>query len=336
MKIKKNGKPTPEMNALLRRSGSNDPQVAHAAARELAIALTLPLRQGALDGDNRGDIFETIYFEPGTATEFPLDFLSPGSERDFVAFTIPNVGRIPERTVQGDYVMVPTYDIGASIDWSLKYSRDARWDVVGRAMQVLEAMFVLKMNRDAWRVLLASANQRNLVPFDDAATGGLFTKRLVAIMETYMRRNGGGNASSLRRSRLTDLYISPEANQDVLSWDLTQIPDAIRTQIYMNWEEGGVTRIGKVKLHDLDELGVDQEYQDYALDTLGATLPSDKVELVVGLDLQNKDSFVNPVRSEVEIFDDPMFHRQRRAGKYGWQEGGFGSLDSRRVLFGAL
>ena len=69
-------------------------------------------------------IFEPIRLAPGATPEFPLDFLSPGSEKDFVAYTIPNHGYIPERHIEGDYVMVPTYDIGASIDWMLKYARD--------------------------------------------------------------------------------------------------------------------------------------------------------------------------------------------------------------------
>ena len=50
--------------------------------------------------------------------------------------------------------MVPTYDIGASIDYLLKYARDARWDVVGRAMEVLEGSFVKKMNDDGWHTFL--------------------------------------------------------------------------------------------------------------------------------------------------------------------------------------
>jgi hypothetical protein len=42
-----------------------------------------------------------------------------------------------------------------------------------------------------------------------------------------------------------------------------------------------------------------------------------------------------PIRQEVEVFEDPTFHRQRRAGMYGWGEHGFSVLDSRRVLLGA-
>lgn len=339
MGIKLAKKPTAEMNDLLRKAGSTNYDVAVAAQRELAVALTMPLRQGVIKGDILGGIFESIKFEPGAATEFPLDFLSPGSEKDFVAYTIPNVGRIPERRVEGDYVMVPTYDVGSSIDWSLKYARDARWDIVAKAMQVLEGSFVRKANDDGWHTLLAAGVGRNLVTFDDAATAGLFTKRLIALMQTVMRRSAGGNSTSTNRGKLTDVFVSPEAHQDVVSWDLTQVPESVRTQIFNQWgDNGALTKLGQVTIHDIDELGVAQDYQLYFANTLGGTLPGSpaKLEIVVGLDLTNRDSFVNPVRSEVEVFDDPTFHRQRRAGVYGWAEHGFACLDSRRILLGAL
>lgn len=338
MSIKLVKKPTAAESELLRRSGSTQYDVALAAQRELAKALTSPLRQGVLKGDIIAGIFEPVNFEAGASVEFPLDFLSPGSEKDFVAYTIPTTGRIPEKHIEGDYVMVHTYDVGAAIDWALKYSRDARWDVVGRAMQVLEAMFVRKANDDGWHTLLAAGAGRNIMPYDDAATAGLFTKRLVAMMKTFMRRNAGGNSTSLNKGKLTDLYLSPEAIEDIRSWDLTQVDDVTRRNIFLAGEEGGLTKVFGVTLHDIDELGVGQDYQLYYENELGGTFPngSGKEEIVVGLDLSNRDSFVMPIRAEVEVFEDPTFHRQRRAGLYGWGEHGFAVLDSRRVLLGAL
>ncbi len=329
-------KVTAEMTETLRRSGSNDYEIAVAAQREVAKAFADPLRQGVLNGDILGSVYTNIKFNPGQSIEFPIDFLSPGSVADFVAYTMPNTGRIAERHVEGDYVMVRTFDVGASIDTHLKYLRDARWDVMGRMMQVLEAMFVRKGNNDGWRTILAAAVGRGLTVTNSQATQGLFTKRLVALMETVMTRQAGGNSTSLNRGQLTDLFISPESHQDVLSWDLTQVPDQIRTQIYTNWENGGVSKIGRVSLHDLLELGVAQDYQNYVVTTLSNALPASTDEFCVGLDLANRDSFVQPVRQEVEIFEDPSFHRQRRAGMYGFAEHGFAVLDSRRVLLGAL
>ena len=97
-----------------------------------------------------------------------------------------------------------------------------------------------------------------------------------------------------------------------------------------------MTRIFNVNLHTLDELGESQEYQNFYTSDLSGSLPSTKTEIVVGLDLRNRDSFVMPVRAPVEVFEDDTLHRQRRAGLYGWAEHGFAALDTRRVLLGAF
>ena len=335
--------PTPELTDLLVRSGSLNKEEALAANAEFAKALELPLRQGILNGDILDGIFEPITLSQSATPEFPLDFLAPGTEKDFVAYTIPNHGYIPERHVEGDYVMVPTYDIGASIDYLLKYARDARWDVVGRAMEVMEAQFVKKMNDDGWHTLLAAGVDRNIVVFDSDADPGQFTKRLVSLMKTVMRRNGGGNSASNNRGILTDLYVSPEAMEDIRNWGVDQVDEVTRREIYVA-ADGSLNRVFGVNLHDLDELGEGQEYQLFYENVLNGTLPqnaggvstNDKVELVVGLDLRKRDSFIMPIREQVQIFEDDTLHRQKRAGFYGWAEQGFAVLDNRRVLLGAL
>ena len=326
---------SPGLTELLVRCGSHKKEESLAANAEFAKALELPLRQGILNGDILDGIFEPIQLAPGSTPEFPLDFLAPGTEKDFVAYTIPNHGYIPQRSVEGDYVMVPTYDIGASIDYLLKYARDARWDVVGRAMEVLEAQFVKKMNDDGWHTLLAAAVDRNIVVFDSDASGGQFTKRLVSIMKTVMRRNGGGNSSSLNRGMLTDLYVSPEAMEDIRNWGLDQIDELTRREIYTA-ADGTLNRVFGINLHDLDELGAGQQYQTFYTSTLSGTMDAGDSEVVVGLDLRKRDSFIMPVRQEVQIFEDDTLHRQKRAGFYGWAEQGFAVLDNRRVLLGSL
>ena len=329
--------PTPEMTALLRKSGSANRAESLEATHQLAMALEQPLRQGVMSGDITGNIYETISLEPGSTPEFPLDFLAPGTEKDFVAYSVPNHGRIPERYVEGDYVMVPTFEIAASIDWTLRYARDARWDIVSRALQVLQSSFVKKTNDDAWHTLLAAAVDRNILVYDADAAAGQFTKRLVSLLKTVMRRNGGGNSSSVSRGRLTDLYVSPEAIEDIRNWGVDQVDEVTRREIYTADDEGAaITRIFSVNIHDLDELGVGQEYQSFFTTELSGSLQASDVELVVGLDLSANDSFVRPVRENVQVFEDDNLHRQRRAGFYGFAEHGFAVLDNRRVIVGSL
>ncbi len=334
-----NARPSDEFISLLRKSGDGDVNVAQAAQREFAKALELPLRKGVLVGNILGDIFETINVEAGSTTEFPLDLISPGLEGEHVAYTNPGHGRVPERAVESDYVMIPTYSVASSVDYLLRYAREARWDVVARAMQVMEAGFVKKMNDDGWHTLLAAGVDRNILVFDGDATAGLFSKRLVSLMQTVMRRNSGGNSASVGRGRLTDIYVSPEALEDVRNWGLDQVDEVTRREIYSAPENGApITRIFGVNLHDLDELGEGQEYQTFFTSELGGQVEvaGNDLELVVGLDQSSNDSFVMPVKEQLQVFEDPTLHRQQRAGYYGFAELGFGVLDNRRILLGSF
>ena len=122
--------PSPELTELLKRSGSANREESLNANAEFAKALELPLRQGVLSGNILDGIFEAVQLAPGATPEFPLDLLAPGTETDHVAYTNPGNGRIPERHVEGDYVMVNTYGITSSIDFLLKYAREANWNVI--------------------------------------------------------------------------------------------------------------------------------------------------------------------------------------------------------------
>ena len=156
-------------------------------------------------------------------------------------------------------------------------------------------------------------------------------------MQTVMRRNSGGNSASVGRGRLTDLYVSPEALEDVRNWGMDQVDEVTRREIYTADAEGApITRIFGVNLHSLDQLGEGQEYQSFFTNELGGAVQSADSELVVGLDLSNRDSFVMPVKQQLEVFEDPTLHRQQRAGFYGWAEIGFGVLDNRRVILGSF
>lgn len=329
-------KVTPEMTELLKASGSADPNIASPSQAQLAKALELPLRKGIMSGDITSGIFEAIPVMGNSTAEFPLDFLAPGTEKEFTAYSIPNHGYIPQKHIEGDYIMVPTFDTGNSIDWNLKYARDARWDIVGKAMRTFRDGFVKKINDDSWHTIITAAADRNIVVLDSDAATGQFTKRLVSLMKLVMRRNGGGNSTSINRGKLTDLYVSPEASEDVRNWNVDQVDEITRREIFVAEGDNAINRIFGINLHDLDELGEGQEYQLFYEDELGGALPAGDVELVVGLDLRNRDSFVMPVREEVQMFEDPTLHRQRRAGVYGWMEAGYAVLDNRRVILGSL
>jgi hypothetical protein len=306
-----------KVKSRLRDSGSHDEIVALAAQKEFAQALTLPLRQGVLNGDILNGIFEAIPLDPGVVPEFPLDLLAPGTEDQHVAYSLPNSGYIPQRHVEGDYVMIPTYDIGNAIDWNLKYARNARWDVVRRATEVFRAGFIKKNNDDGAHTLITAAADRNIVVLDSDAQAGQFTKRLLSLGKLVMRRNGGGNSTSVNRGQLTDVAMSPEGMEGIRNWNVDQVDEVTRREIFVAEGNNVMSRIFGVNLHVWDEFGVGQEYNNFYTNELGGSFPTGDVELLLGLDLSKSDSFVQPIDEPLQVFPDPTLHRQRRAGLYG-------------------
>ncbi len=321
-----------EQIALLRATASDNVEEAMVAQRALAAALTEPLRQGIFDEDNLAGIYERMVLAPGAQANFQLDFVKPGEEDiNFTAITLPKQGRIPERHVEGDELWVPTFRITNAIDWSLRYARDARFDIVARALDVYRMGYTRKINEDGWHTLLAAADARGLVVNDPIAQNGQFTKELISKMMTAMTRNAGGNGQA---GRLTDVYMSMEAIEDIRAWDITEVDDVTRRDI-LNAAGANMMRLYGVNLHAMTEYGVGQEYQLYLTTVLGRSVTAvdgGDAEFVVGLDQSTNDSFVQPIRQELQTFEDPALHRQQRAGFYGWMEHGYAVLDNRRLL----
>lgn len=317
---------------LIKRSGSDDRSIAIPAQRELAKAIQAPLREALLYGDIVSGWFQAVAVEPGASIEYPLDLLAPGEGDEHIAYTAPPNGYIAQRQVEGDYVMVPSYRIVNAIDMLLRYAREARWDVLGRAMQVLQAGMVKKVNDDAWHVLLTAAADRNLLVYDADAAQGQLTKRLISLLKLVVRRNGGGNSGTPNRRKLTDVATSPEAIEDMRNWGLDQIDDVTRRDIFLAGDGSDkLSRVFQVNIHDLDELGVGQEYQTFFTSTLGASIQASDEELVIGADL-SQGSFVQYVKEEVKVFDDPALHRHQKLGWYSWFEHGLLAADSRDIV----
>ena len=284
---------------------------------------------GVLEPDLLMGIFDKVILGPGAEAKFPLDLYSPTKESQglYKAFVVPDIGKIPQQPVEGDEIFVPTYKIANAIDWGLSYARDARWDVITRAMNVYSNGFTQKINDDGWHVILKSATV-NSVTNDSAASSGAFTKRLLTDMQTAIKRLTGG-----RRSKLTDLHMSPEAIADLRNFDNTAVDDLTLRNLLGG---GDIPSLFGTKLVEMEELGAGQEYQNYLTNTLGASVATGDREFVVGLDLKNRDSFVMPVREDMKTFDAPELHRDGKAGVYGWMFVGFAALDSRRNILGSF
>ena len=318
-----------EAKNLLKKTASSDRTVASQHMQALAAEVAPVLKKAVFDEDTLGDIFSRIDVSGGGDVKFPLDIIAPGTEDDFVAFTMPKQGRVPERHVEGDELYVQTYKIANAIDWDLDFAKDARWDIVERALEVFKAGFTKRINDDGWHVLLASSNSAGF-QLQGAGVGSHFDPTLIYRMKTTQRRR-------TRNGDMTDLFISPEAMEDIRNWSTADVSDITRHQLFMAADDPSLARINGVNLRELRELGVNQEYQTYFTQTLGGTITPPADELVVGLDLSKRDSFIMPVRTALELFETgEQLHRQGRAGFYGWMRLGVAAVDNRRAILGSF
>ena len=326
---------TDEQKTLLRNTASKDPDVMKEYRRALAKTLDGAFRSAVLEDDTLNGIFQKILIPAGADTRFPLHFLGAGEEEDRIAFVMPKEGAIPNRFIEGDELYVNTYEIANSIDWPLRYARDARWDVIADAMDVFHYGFTRKLNDDGWNTLVTSAAANGAVT-DSAAATGAFTKKLITNLQVGMKRLSGG-----RQSRVTDIYLSPEALADIRNWGSTEVDDVTRREIFQGREDGGLGNIFGVTLHELQELGVGQRLQTYIESAAGPNKSTWFVadqEYCVALDLRSKPNypFKMPVREELGVWDDESMHRSNRAGVYGWMEIGFAALDARYGMIGTF
>lgn len=326
-----------ELSPRLRASADGDYADCIATKLELAKAFAPLVRVVPLVGDTIGEIFSQIPMRHDEDNfRVPVDLIAPGDEGDFTAFTIGQTGYVPHNAIEGDEVRVPKYKIANSIDWAIDLTLSARWDIVTRALEIYRAGFIKKRNNDAWRLLLSAGADRNILCYDADASAGSLTRRLFSIMNVTMKRNGGGNSKSLLKSKLTDFFTSPEGMEDIRHWDLSQVPDGVREEMFVA-ADGGLVAYPGLMLHELYELGVGQQYQLYFANDLGGSMGSSDVEIVVGLDRQFEDSFLMPV------YGEPTFnpagesaHRTGRDGWYGFYWFGLACLDNRRVLLGSF
>lgn len=328
---------------LLRATASENPVERTKAVSQFFDFVQLPIRDAVWDGDNTGNIFARRQIPAGVSPEFPVAPIAPGQQPDFYAYTHTGKGMPSRLEVVGDVVYLPSIESRNEINWARKYARDARWDVISYFLDRLAQSFVYKRNANAWHTILKAAADRGLVVFDSAANEGQLSKRLFSLYKCAMVRNGGGNMSSVGRGRATDLFVSCEGKEEIYNWNLAEVPDSVRAQLYsQSGNDTDMLDVAGVKVHTMVEFGVGQEYQTYYTSTLsGALAPSgagggahghDDVELAIGIDAANKDSFVWADIEMLQVYDNPLLHPEGRGGAYGHECYSIGVLDNRRVV----
>ena len=309
--------PTTEQIELFKSTARQD-EIGAAARKAFAQMLAAPLRKTTDKISTVREIFTSIPLGPGADNLFPLD------TDDINAYTMPKDGGVPQNLIEGDAVRVPTFTIGADVQWRLSFANQARFDVPARAIHKLRQAITRKEELNGWATILAAAaNSTNSATI----LGSGFVKEVLSNMMVQIKRANGDSGGTL-----TDLYLSPEAMADIRAWTEAEVDELTRKEIL---RDAGLRSLYNVRLHEMTEFGNGQQYNIIYAD-FDAAVADGSQEVVIGLDLSMEDSFVMPVRQELATFDNPMAITQFKQGVLAYEEIGFGVLDERRVAVGVF
>lgn len=342
-----------QLKELFKATASNEE-----AGKAVAQALSTPILQLVRDSSLARQLFAVEVLEEGAQASYPIadDFEAP-------VFVLPKVGTVPQNYIElaGEEVYVPTFNIGTSFDWALKYARDGRIDIAQRAMRNAARAIIDYEEECAWRVIapavtsdfpgkgLLGPRPAPIVEIAGSLASGFLSKELINQMMIRMKRN---------RRMLTDLYVSPEDMGDIREWSDSQVDEQTRREIFVG---SGMGSIFGVRLHEVQQLGATGRYNinsnssgagifrvgaggsfnDYdptdenVVDANGNLTTAGETQ-IYGFDLTSNDSLVMPIRSELQFWDDPALHRQQKQGFYGWEEVGFAALDPRMMIMGVI
>jgi hypothetical protein len=343
-----------QLKALFKATASDDAE----AKKVTAQAITVPILQVVKDASSARQLFAVQVLEPGAQASYPI-----ADDIEAPVFVLPKVGQVPQNYIEapGEEVYVPTFSIGTSFNWSLRYAREGRIDIAEKAMRAAARAIIDYEEECAWRVIapavtsafpgkgLLGPRPAPIVEISSSIAAGFLSKELINQMMVRMRRN---------RRILTDLYVAPEDMADIREWSDSQVDETTRREIFVG---SGLAGVFGVKLHEVHQLGATGRYNinsadsefgifrigsggkfnDYQptdankVDGDGAVVTAGETQ-VYGFDLTSNDSLVMPIRTELQFWDDPNLHREQQQGFYGWEEVGFAALDPRMMVMGII
>ena len=338
-------KNTPEQVELIKAMGSRDTTVAREATEAFAAFLGPVVNKVLMQASTASAIYTDLAFDEDDSPSIPLDLFAGEGEGYVTTWSQTVAGGLPSSTVEGFSEMkVSTYRLDSAVSFLKRYARRGRLDVVSKAVERMSNEVLVKQERNAWAVILkALANSGNVIEKAGGADSTLQLSMLNALITTVKRINTSyAGGSTTDAYGLTDLFISPEAKEDIrafayqpITTSNTNLPDSVREGIYTG---AGTQEIYGISIHELIELGEGKKYQTLFSDFYsGGTWDSTTDELLVGLDL-TKDAFVRPVARQAEsggVFtalpDDQFLSRSEKIGFYGFLEEGRVCIDSRAI-----
>jgi len=287
-----NIKDLPEQVELIRQMGSKNKATAEAAKEAFAALLSPTLGYVINEADTTKLLYKDLIYNENDDPSLPLELFLGVNEGHFSVWSQSMAGGLPTNNIYEpiDEVKFSTYRLDSAISYLRKYATQTRLDVVGKSLERLMQEILLKLNRNAWTVILtalASANnqgRQSVLLTQEGGNGTISLDDINKLFTLIKRQNESfaGGTPATQYGKLTDLVISPELMEFIrtmaynpintrsalgagnLTGGLTNtnsatvtLPDSVRAQAF---SEAGMQSLLGVNLIEMVELGVNQRF----------------------------------------------------------------------------
>jgi hypothetical protein len=258
--------------------------------KAFAASLSIPVLKAIAPQTSVRDIFMVDELPAGSLAEYPIDM-----DDIETAVVMPRVGAIPQNIVVGDSLIVPTFEVANSVEWKLTFVRDARYNIVERALEKLAESFIRAEEKAGWDTIRGAIQASNTL----TTTETTLSKKLFNQLITEMRAVTGYNPNVV--------YVSPRRASNIRDWAPTTIDPVTQREIFV---AGGMGSIFNVEIRELRTL-TDAEVFLFDTSKLG----------------------VMPIRTRMTTFDKPDAINRLRAGVLAYEEIGFAVIDKKAMLY---
>jgi hypothetical protein len=217
------------------------------------------------------------------------------------AWTMPNIGAIPQIQVEGSEIYVGTFGLEAAVQWQMSVAKQGRFQVGERATTLLKNKIIEQEELAGWSLIKAHAavlpatQKTNPAVLDVGAFNELVTK------------------GDILRRQITDLYVSPSRYGNLRNWVTTQaLSDNLKDKAFGT---GGLANVWDVSIHKVYNTDLVANSKAYAFG--------------------QRDGFtygVMPIRETLETYDNPIAIMEWKIGIMAREVLGFAVLDDKALI----
>lgn len=261
--------------------------------KSFAASLAVPILKTVAPQSSVRDIFMVDDLPNGSLAEYPIDL-----DDIETAVVMPRLGAVPQNLVVGDSLIVPTFEVSNSVEWKLAFVRDARFNIVERALEKLAQSFIRAEEKAGWDTIRGAIDTTNTITTSET----YLSRKLFNQIITDMRAQGAAEPDVI--------YVSPRLASDIRDWGANDVDYVTQRELFTKGQMASIYGVRIVELRSL----ADNEIFMFDTSRLG----------------------VMPVRSKMQTFDDPTAIKKLRAGVGAWEEIGFSVIDKRAMRYCAI